>query len=653
MVRKLIAVLLFLSVVPAILGGYIQAAKAEQTVFGPEKFLRTTGALNAYEETFQAEEGAGKLIIKNGEEDSKFRVTSAQIYLNEDPVIEPDDFKQDVYLLEFPLDLSRTNELKIEIGGKPDTFLLIEITQEKTASPPVFQPVEDQEVFEDHDLSFTVHAEDPNNDTLTYSASDLPSGAVFNPTTQAFSWTPGIGQAGVYYPEITVSDGDLTDTVTVKVTVMANSPTVSISADPEAIADGETSILSWTSTYADTASLEPGIGNVDVNGSLIVTPEETTIYTISVTGPGGTATDAAAVNVLHPPTVTFSAQPTDIYLGRSSLLSWESTNAESVVIEPGIGEVDLNGTMEVSPQETTTYTITAANGLGTTSESVTITVENPFTITVLSPQANAFITRPDVLVMGTIENAAGYETGIMVNNTVAVVHGNQFVANHVPLEDGINVIAITATDTEGSTYSVEHWVEADTSGDYIDITTTLESGLPPFESDLYINGTIPILSSTMAYTGPGTINLSQEEKDRYSAQITDQGIYVLTATVNYNGIAYQDRIAITGLNAIAVDDQIQAIWRKMKTCLINSNIEGALTYFHDISRDHQREVFTIIYDDLPGIAAGMRNIELIIVQNNIAKYRITREKIIQGQPYDITYYVIFSRSDDGWKIVRF
>ena len=173
-VRKFISVLLVLSLVPAILGAYARNAQADQTVFGPAKFLRTTGAFNTVEKTFLAEAGAGKLIIKNGEEDSQFRVTSAQVYLNDVPVFEPDDFKQDIYGLAFPIDLKRANALRIEIGGKPGTFLIIEITQEQTASPPVFEPVAEQTVFEEQELTVTVHAQDPDNDPLIYSAANLP-----------------------------------------------------------------------------------------------------------------------------------------------------------------------------------------------------------------------------------------------------------------------------------------------------------------------------------------------------------------------------------------------------------------------------------------------------------------------------------------------
>jgi hypothetical protein len=55
-------------------------------------------------------------------------------------------------------------------------------------------------------LSFTISASDPDGDILTYSASNLPSGANFNSGTRTFSWTPAIGDAGNYNVQFTVTD---------------------------------------------------------------------------------------------------------------------------------------------------------------------------------------------------------------------------------------------------------------------------------------------------------------------------------------------------------------------------------------------------------------------------------------------------------------
>lgn len=67
-------------------------------------------------------------------------------------------------------------------------------------------------------LTFTVSASDKGGDALSYSASDLPSGAAFNSTTRVFSWTPASGQAGNYAAIFTVTDtGSVSDSETVTI----------------------------------------------------------------------------------------------------------------------------------------------------------------------------------------------------------------------------------------------------------------------------------------------------------------------------------------------------------------------------------------------------------------------------------------------------
>ena len=152
--------------------------------------------------------------------------------------------------------------------------------------------------------------------------------------------------------------------------------TVNISADPETIQLGESATLTWSSTHADTCIIEPGIGSVNVNGSILVSPTETTTYTISATGPGGTVTDSIVITVndTSAPLVSISADPETILSGVSSTLIWSSSNADTCVIEPGIGSVDVNGSTQVAPTQTATYTITATGPGGTATNDVTVTV---------------------------------------------------------------------------------------------------------------------------------------------------------------------------------------------------------------------------------------------------------------------------------------
>ena len=72
---------------------------------------------------------------------------------------------------------------------------------------------------------------------------------------------------------------------------------------------------------------------------------------------------------------------------------------------------------------------------------------------ITSPSDGATLVRPDVSIRGTISNASGVETGVVVNGIVAQVFGNQFVANHVPFTEGQNTITVSATDANGDTKS--------------------------------------------------------------------------------------------------------------------------------------------------------------------------------------------------------
>ena len=86
--------------------------------------------------------------------------------------------------------------------------------------PPVLSSIGNKSIYENNLLEFTISAVDPDGDTLTYSASNLPSGASFNPDTKIFSWTPISEQAGTY-PNVyfEVGDGELTDSEYITITV--------------------------------------------------------------------------------------------------------------------------------------------------------------------------------------------------------------------------------------------------------------------------------------------------------------------------------------------------------------------------------------------------------------------------------------------------
>jgi peptidoglycan-associated lipoprotein len=78
-------------------------------------------------------------------------------------------------------------------------------------------------------------------------------------------------------------------------------PTVQLSAEPSSIERGQSATLRWTATDATEISVSPGIGSVDARGSRQVYPTNSTTYTLTAKGPGGTETASATINVTAPP----------------------------------------------------------------------------------------------------------------------------------------------------------------------------------------------------------------------------------------------------------------------------------------------------------------------------------------------------------------
>ena len=127
-------------------------------------------------------------------------------------------------------------------AGNPATSSIYNFTTSSENSPSELNPIGDKTVNEGQLLEFTISATDADGHSLTYSASNLPQGANFDPDTQTFSWTPGYDQAGVY-PDIhfEVSDGSLTDSEDITITVNTASPSVSGGGGGSVLAGGGSS----------------------------------------------------------------------------------------------------------------------------------------------------------------------------------------------------------------------------------------------------------------------------------------------------------------------------------------------------------------------------------------------------------------------------
>ena len=228
-----------------------------------------------------------------------------------------------------------------------------------------------------------------NSSTLFWSTSGVTSASIspgIGGVSTSGSRTVSPSSTTTYTLTASGPRGTVTRQTTVTVTIPPP-PTVSFSVSPTSIIRGGTSTLSWNVTgNVSSVSINQGIGSVAASGTRSVSPTSTTTYTITATGIGGTTTRTATLTVYIPPNVTFSLDSSAIIRNQCTTLRWTTTgDAGSATINQGIGAVNINGNRQVCPTETLTYNINVSGLGGADSDSITLTVYQPPTVSITGP----------------------------------------------------------------------------------------------------------------------------------------------------------------------------------------------------------------------------------------------------------------------------
>jgi len=247
---------------------------------------------------------------------------------------------------------------------------------------------------------------------------------------------------------LTASNPAGNNTATVTVTVVPQGKINSFTATPTLIAQGQTSTLAWDASGAAQLDIEPGVGDVTGNTSVVVTPSVTTQYTLTLVDGTGTRSSAqATVKVVAPPVIaSFAADPAKISAGQSSTLKWNVVgDVTSLAIDNGVGDVTGKTSVAVSPSATTTYTLTATDTQGSISASstkqTTLTVSSSFVPTLTSFTASAASVDPGHGVALTAVFDAG------PGGTATIDHGIGAISSGVPVSTGGLTSSTTFTVT--------------------------------------------------------------------------------------------------------------------------------------------------------------------------------------------------------------
>ncbi|MCH7948734.1 MAG: hypothetical protein IIC66_13150, partial [candidate division Zixibacteria bacterium] len=175
-------------------------------------------------------------------------------------------------------------------GVATDSEIVSFTINEAGNQAPELTAIGSQSVTEGINLNFAVSATDPDSTIPTLSTSSLPSGAVFTDNgdgTASFDWTPSFVQSGVYNVTFLTTDGALSDSEVVTITVneAGNQNPILATIGSQTTTEGANLNFSVSATDVDgttpllsTSSLPTGavfIDNGDGSGSFDWTPDFT------------------------------------------------------------------------------------------------------------------------------------------------------------------------------------------------------------------------------------------------------------------------------------------------------------------------------------------------------------------------------------------
>jgi len=229
------------------------------------------------------------------------------------------------------------------------------------------------EVYTGDLVDFTGHGSDTDGEIVAYKWRSSLDGRLSD--MASFSTSDLSAGEHVIYFQVQDDDSAWSDEVTAANIIVIDRSTIPppvieyFRADLSRIGLGDSTILSWYVTNATTVYINQGIGNVAFAGNIEVSPVLSEQFTLTAANEGYSVTSSQNIIVVPkrvglPVVNSFAADPGQITVGDSAILSWNVFNADYVTVEPDIGAVDPVGSVLVSPDATISYTLTAYNAVG-------------------------------------------------------------------------------------------------------------------------------------------------------------------------------------------------------------------------------------------------------------------------------------------------
>ena len=477
---------------------------------------------------------------------------------------------------------------------------------------PTLAAVANQSITVGQPASLQLVGSDANGDALTYSATGLPPGLVVAQSTGLMS---GVATtAATYSVTASVTDGALAASRTFTWTVVSDStaPTVAI-AGPTSAATYSTSASSLT--LSGTAGDNIGVTQVSWtnsrggSGTATGTTSWSTTTIALLTGSNVitvTARDAAGNSASAVLTVTYDRAPAlavvanqSTEVGRAVTLQLAGSDADGDVLTygamglpPGLAVAVSTGLISGTPTDLGTFTVTASVLDGTQSGSRTFTwavtpdVTAPAIAITAPTSAPTFLALSSTLTLsGTAADAAGVVQVSWANNRggSGVATGTTAWSAAITLQDGVNVLTVTALDAAGNASGAVLTVTYDTAPTLAPVANQVNAVGQTAAVQL-VGGDVDGDALTYSAVGlPPGVTLSPT--GLMSGTLSTAGVYSVTATVTAAGDSVSQSFTwtVTSLNVAptlaAVSNQTSRVAQYDTLQLAGGDVNGdVLTY---------------------------------------------------------------------------
>ncbi|MBN2423912.1 MAG: putative Ig domain-containing protein [Calditrichaceae bacterium] len=296
-------------------------------------------------------------------------------------------------------------------AGAMSDSVTVDITVVHVNRNPVLAAIPDNTINENENLNFVISGSDPDVEDqgkLTFSAANLPQGAVFNPDSLKFNWTPDFEQSAEYENVLfMLKDPDgLSDSATVKLTVVhVNRTPVLAEIEPKTINENELLTFELSGSDPDIEDKDKLVYSAEglpegaqLTGTTVTwtpTYDQSGVYTIKFTLNDGQLSDSkettfTVIHVNRPPVMdaitaqtvnenellTFSVTGSDP--DKEDLNKWRFTALNlplGAVFDTASAQFSWTPTFEQSGSYTITFVNTDPGGLTDSKETV-ITVNH-------------------------------------------------------------------------------------------------------------------------------------------------------------------------------------------------------------------------------------------------------------------------------------